>query len=807
MERLLQNARLAVRSLGRAPGFVVTASLTLALGIGLATAVFTVAEALLLRRLPVRDQDRVVVLWGEMRERDQLNYPLGAEDARSFAQNTRTLEKTGFYAYEGASPTLVRDGQQVTRLRRALVSGEFFDVLGAHPVVGRTLTEADNVRGSTPVIVLSYNVWQRVFGGDRGVLEKRVMLHEQGVVHTIVGVMPQGLDYPRGADFWSPVIPAVQERHMQFLALYAIGRLAPNATLASAAEELTAFYQRPGATLWQRNLRGAVHSLPRLILGDTTAALFTFAAASLLLLLITCINVANLLLVRGLSRVREIAVRSALGAKRGRVVAQLLTENALLACAGGALGSVVAAVAVRGFVTFAPAGVPRVDEIHLNATVLAGAVALTAFAMLLFALAPAVMTSRVQLQDVLRSDARQTTGRGRRLLTEGLVAAQVALALIVLSATALVAKSLLKLERVDLALEPSRLLIAEFSIRYDQFDSRGKLQAVLDRLTTRIEALPGVAGISHVVAVPFASSGAWDGRPVAEGQSSDEAAANPMLNMDVVSAGYFATLGVPVLRGRDFTEADREGAPPVIVVSQSAAEHYWPGADPIGKRLLMGEKLDSAFTVIGVVPDTRYRSLRDARASIYFAVRQPFFPYAPTTMAIRTAGSPSELVPTLRRTIEATDPGVALASAAPFEAFLAEPLAQPRLNTFLLAVFASAAVALAAIGLFGVMTTMVRQRVREIGVRMALGATGRDLRRMILRRGLVIAGVGLTVGVAGALGLNRLLGALLYDVSPSDAVTLGIVAATLLVVATLATALPARASTRVDPVQALRSEG
>jgi predicted permease len=806
MERLLENARLAVRSLRRSPGFVLTASLTLALGIGLATAVFTVAEALLLRRLPVQDQDRIVVLWGKMPGQDLLNYPLGLDDARTFAQSARTLDKTGFYAYEGASPVLVRDGDNGLRLRRALVSGDFFDVLAAQPILGRTLTDADNHRGSAPVIVLSHSVWQRVFSGDPRAIGRRVMVHDQGAMHTIVGVMPQGLDYPRGVDFWSPVIPAVQERNMQYLSLYAIGRLAPNATLASAAEELTAYYQRPATSVWQRNLRGAAHSLPRLILGDTRPALFTFAAASLLLLLITCINVANLLLVRGLSRVREIAVRSALGAKRGRLVGQLLVENGLLAVTGGALGIVVAALAVRGFVMFAPAGVPRVDEIHLNATVLAGAVALTALATLFFALAPAVMTSRVQLQDVLRSDARQTAGRRRRLLNEGLVSAQMALALVVLSATALVMKSLLNLERADLALDPSRLLIAEFAVRDDEFDSTQKLQAALDRLTTSIEAIPGVLGTSQVVSVPFATT-AWDGRPGAEGQSRDEAAANPMLNMDVVSPGYFATLGIPVLRGRGFTEADRDGAPLVAVLSQSAAEHYWPGADPIGKRIRMGGNLETAFEVVGVVPDTRYRNLREPRGSVYFPVRQPFFPFAPTTLAIRTSGTPSDLIPTLRRTIEETDPGVALASAAPFEVFLEEPLAQPRLNTFLLAVFACAAVALAAIGLFGVMATMVRQRMREIGVRMALGATRQDVRRMILRRGLIVAGVGLTIGVGGALGLNRLLDALLYEVSPTDAATLGIVAAALLVVATLATALPARASTRIDPVQALRVEG
>jgi putative ABC transport system permease protein len=277
--------------------------------------------------------------------------------------------------------------------------------------------------------------------------------------------------------------------------------------------------------------------------------------------------------------------------------------------------------------------------------------------------------------------------------------------------------------------------------------------------------------------------------------------------MEVVAPEYFATLGIPVLRGRGFSDQDREGAPAVIVLSQSAARHYWPGADPIRKRLLMGEKLDLALTVVGIVPDTRYRDLRDARPSIYFPLRQSFFPFEPTTLAIRTLAPPAELVPAIRRAITETEPGVALASAAPFATLLERPLAQPRLNAFLLAVFAGAGVALAAIGLFGVMATMVRQRTRELGVRMALGATAQDLRLMVVRRGLAIAAVGLTLGLLGALMTNRLLSALLYDVSPTDAVTLAVVSGMLLSVALLASGIPARSSTRIDPVSALRVDG
>ncbi len=804
---MLHEPSHALRSLSRTPGFALTAILTLALGIGLATAVFTVADALLLRRLPVRDQDRLVVLWGQAPDRS-FDYPLGLDEAREFARRTRSLAQVAFFGYEGAWPRPIRDGERISRLRGALVSGEFFDVLGAQPVLGRALHAADDVVGAAPVVVLSHGIWQRQFGGDARVLGRQIVTYGTGVAYTIVGVMRQGLDYPRGADMWAALVPARTRPGTDSTVadVEVIGRLRPGATAAHARAELTAFYGRPEGSPWNRDMRGVVHTLPRLVLGETQPALIAFAAAAGLLLLITCINVANLLLVRGLARVREIAVRSALGAGRGQVIAQLLTENALLAVAGGVLGIAVAAGAVQVFVAVAPPGLPRLDEIQLNATALAGAVGITGLAMLIFGLAPAVITSRVEIERVLRSGTRQSASRRSRLGTEGLVVGQIALALLVLSAAGLVARSLTKLERADLSFQPSHLLIGDLALRYDQFDSPAKQQALLERLLPQVRAIPGVQAVSPVVAAPFSGPGGWDGKFAAEGQSPERAAANPMLNMEVVTPDYFATLGIPVRRGRVFTDADREGAQPVVVISESVARLYWGTDDPIGKRLRIGEHLERTVTVVGVVPDTRYRELREARPSVYFPLRQPFFPFEPVTLAIRTAGPPAELVPTIRRVIAETEPGVALASAAPFGTYLEEPLAQPRLNALLLAVFAGSAVALAAVGLFGAMATMVRQRTRELAVRMALGATAAELQRLVMRRGLMIASLGLSLGLIGALLANRLLVALLYDVTPTDLATLTTVAALLLAVGLVACVVPARKAMRVDPVAALRAE-
>lgn len=805
----MRQLQLAIRNLRRTPAFTVAAALTLALGIGLATAVFTVAHTLLVRELPVRDQDRLVVLWGRTPDGRFDHYPVSLGAGRELLQSSRTLAGAAFVAYEGAWPTPIVEGDRLTRLRRALVSGEFFEVLGARPLLGRTLTPEDDRTGAAPVLVLSYGAWQRHFGGDPQVLGRSIVLHETGVAHTIVGVMPPGLDYPRQTDMWAALVPVRGEfgPNAALATVDVVGRLTTGATPEHARGELEAFFERADSPVWQRDLQGAAHTLPTLVLGDTRPAVIAFAAAAALLLVITCVNVATLLVARGMARRREIAVRTALGATRRRLMAHLLTESAVLAVAGGALGIFVAWASVRGFVAIAPAGTPRLDEIAIDGTAVLGAIGVTTLAMLLFALAPAMTSSQMAPHDVLRADPRQSASRRSRLTTEALVALQMALALVVLSAAALVTTSLVRLERADLSFEPTRLLVAELSLRADQYESTASQVAMLDALVERIVTLPGVEGASPVVAAPFAGSGGWDGRPASDGQSRQEAAVNPMLNMEVVGPDYFATMGIPVLLGRAFTAQDREGQPAVVVISESAARYYWPGENPIGQRLRMGGNLEQAMTVVGIVPETRYRDLRTPRSSIYFPLHQSFFPFAPNTLVIRTTVSPETIVPALRNLVRETASGVDVANAAPFARHLDGPLSQPRLNAMLLAMFAAAAAVLAAIGLFGVMATMVRQRTRELGVRMALGATARDLRSMLLRRGLLIATAGTAMGLAGALAANQLLAAMLYEVSPTDPGTLAAVAAVLLGVAIVASLLPARAIGRIDPVVVLRAEG
>jgi len=793
----------AARGLRRSPGFAITAVSALALGIGLATAVFTAANTLLVRRLPVADQDRVVMLSGESRDRKVENWPLSYADAREFAAHSRSLARAGLFVFPGTIRVPVDVGGKTERYGFALVSGDFFDVLGATPVLGRALRREDDVVGASPAIVLSYRAWQDRFGGAPDVIGRSVVAQVNDENFKIVGVMPQGLDFPRGVDVWSAERATVPGGDMTNVEIDVVGRLAPTASIGIASDELGAFFAQSAGS--KRMLHGAARALPELVVGDFRAAIVAFVAAVALLLLITCINVANLLLVRGVGRAKEMAVRSALVANRARLVVHLLGESSLLAISGGALGALVAAGALRVFVALAPPGFPRIDELHIDGAALASSALVTIGAMLLFAMAPAFLTSGVDVVEVLHSGHRHGDNRRFRRLSDLLVTGQVALSVVVLSAAALVARSLINLERANLSLESSRVLIAELSVRYRYYDTAPKQLAAIERLLPAIAASPGVRSVSPVVAPPF-SVIAWDGVPRLEGQSAREAKNNPVLNMELVAPSYFATFGIPVLKGRAFSADDRRGSTQVVMLSESAARTYWPGQNPIGRRLAMGSKSDSMSTVVGVVPDTRYRDLRVARPTIYFPLAQSAFPFAPTSLAISTTGDPASIVSSLRRVLSETAPGMSLVRAAPFDAYLSEPLAQPRLDATLLFVFAAAAVLLSAIGLFGVLATSVRRRTREIGVRLALGASPGGVAAMVLRRALVIGAVGVASGVAIVLLTNHWVASLLFGVSSTDAATLAVVALFVLGVAGLASLVPARLSASVDPVVALRAE-
>lgn len=797
------SLRFAARALRHAPGWTTSVVGTLAIGIGLATAVYTIADAVLIRALPVRAPDQIVVLWGAAPDGTD-HFPFLYRDALEYARRTQTLRDVAFFSYGGAQPVPMDLDVGTVQLRRSLVSGNFFAFLGAAPLLGRTLRPDDDVRGAAPVAVLSYAAWQRLFGGDASAVGRRIVLHYDGTTYAIVGVMPRALDYPQGVDFWTPVVPNSGPLGDQpiYAELNTLGRLRRGASIAAVETELSRFFAVKVPT-W--HLRGVAHFLTDDVVGNVGPAVLAFGAAAALLLLITCINVANLLLVRGLARIREFAVRKALGAGRGRLLGQLLTEGILLAACGGIVGAGLAVASVRAFVAIAPANTPRLTEIHVGGATIAAAVAITTVSLLLFAVPPSLTASRVDVQDALRSGSQQSGGnrrygRGAQVL----VVAQMAIAIVVLCAAGLVARSLASLSRVPVALDPPHLLVIELAFPKRYMGDATAVNQVVTELSTRIASMSGIRAVVPVFTRPFASVGGVFGRIAAEGQSAGETSRNPVVDYELATPNEFAVFGIPLVRGRAFASSDRAGTPSVAIVSQSLAQHYWPNADPIGKRLVRGPH--DLLNIIGVVSDTYYRDLRNPRPRVYLPIAQSPFPIAPTTLVISTARDPSTIVPILRHIVSEAEPGVVVASATPFETYVGDALAQPRLNALLLGLFATAAVLLAAVGLFGVMATMVRQRARELSLRLALGATPAALRLGILSRASAIACTGLIIGLTASLVVTRAVQSLLFGVNPTDPVTLGASAVLLLAIALVAALLPALRAERVDPAAVLRAE-
>jgi putative ABC transport system permease protein len=805
MDALIHQVRVASRSLIRAPHFAAAAMLTLALGIGLSTAVFTVADALLIRALPVADQDRVLLLWGEARGGQLSKIPLTLNDVRDFERRSQSLAHVAFFAFRGAVPAPIRVDGRAIPIRIGLVSGNYFGVLGSRPALGRALRPEDDIAGATPVVVISYRAWQKLFRGDSAIIGKSVRMIYTGRSYTIVGVMPKGLDYPRGTDVWAPLIAyGAAGGFLDILSgeLDVVARLKPGATARQASGELTAYFDRPNAPASQRDVRGVASPLADVMLGSTKPAVVLVALAAALLFLLTCVNVANLLLVRSLGRVKDVAVQSALGASRGRIVTQLITESGLLAMGGGLLGTAFAAAAVKLFVGLAPSSVPRIDEIGVSWGMLAPALVITVVAMLLSVLGPAVFTLRVQESEVLRSGSRSSGGRRIRRAAEVLVVVQIILATVGLVAAGLVIRSFINLENVDLGFEPGHLVVVQMAMQPDQLADQQRQQRAIDMAVANAKALPGVRDVTPVFAVPFVGEGGGvDGRVSTPGQSEEEQAQNPVVNMDVAAPNYFAMLGIPVLRGRSITDKDDKGSEPVVVISTSVARHFWSSADPIGRQLSISKH---NFTVVGVVPDTRYRELQTPWPSVYFASTQSPLG-VPSTLLIRTSVLADAVVPAVRRTVSDV-PGLIVLGASSLETPLDVARAQPQLNAMVLALFAIAAITLAAVGLLAVIATMVRQRTHEFGIRMALGATSGRVRRMIMVRGISLAAAGIAIGIAVALAVSRLLSALVFAISPTDPPTVVGVAVLMLGVATIATFIPAWLSMRVDPVIALRSE-
>ena len=809
----LHDLGLILRHARRARAFYVSAVLTLALGMAGATVMFTLVRGILLRPLSVPDEDRLVVSWRVPHSGLATHVPYRSVDIEELARGSRSFEKVTGVGYNGAFEQDWRIGDAWITAKTVAVMGGFFDVAGVRPRMGRTLTVADDRRGAERLVVLSHRAWVRMFGATPNPLGQ--ILHLQDRAFTVAGVMPADFEYPGGAEIWTTlnalaeIDPTEAFRTSILRDVEILGRLRHGVTVAQATDELTAMMtgldaRVPGGGFV--NFRPVVRPFKEMVVGNIDTALGVLFVAVGLILAIAAANVANLLLMRGESRRTEFALRAALGASRSRLVTQLLAESFLVALAAAAVGLALAHWALPAVVALVPDGLPRPDSIRIDATVVAFAAGVAFLAAALAGWAPALTASRLDLATCLRAGGRGTSGaasaRGRRLL----VAAQVALAMTVVAAAGLLIRSVQRLQGVDMGLAAEHLVLAELDLPRDRYADPAHRRSFHDDVVARVGATPGIESVTTLNVQPFAGASGWDlPRFTAEGQTADQVALNPSLNFEAVYARYFSTLGVAIERGREFTAADRDDAPHVAIVSDALADATWPGQDPIGKRIKFGN-LDSRsewLTVVGVAGTTRYRELATPRPTLYVPAEQ--FIISGGWLAIRTAGTPAFVADVVGDAVRAVDPAVRVTRIAPYAEYLRVPLAWPRFNALLLGVFATAALLLSAVGLYGVMGASVRQRQGEIGVRLALGATAGDVRRLVLGEGVRLAMTGAVAGLGLAVAATRVLRGLLFETEPLDPLSLGAAAIVLIVAAIVATWLPARRATRVDPIEALRA--
>jgi putative ABC transport system permease protein len=812
----------AVRSLRRAPAFTITAILILALGIGMTSAMFSVFDSVLLKRMPVRDQDRIVELSGTSGGA-ATEFPLTLAQFRRFQDHTRTLERTAGLAHWRVITSVFADGDRRVNLRQAVVTENFFDVLGPVPAIGRLFRHGDErpwgAGRKSAFAVLSYGAWQRLFGGDSSVVGRHLFEPQMTWTLTIVGVAPPGLDYPRAAEVWIA---------SSYGSLDVVGRLTPGANIASARGAFLAFLdndpelaQASGA----HTIGAQVHTLGEMVTGDAKPAVVALSAGVALLLLLVCMNVGNLLLLRAAGRAREMAIRRAIGATAAHLFRQLLVESIIIAATGGALGVALARALLASLLHFAPSRLPQADLIGLAGAPLLIGTLVTCLTVILFGVLPSLAAVRFNRLSPLRADTRSGTEvRTVRKLRQALVASQLALAVIVLAGAGLLARSLARLTDLDLGYSSDHLSMLSVALPWDRIldDCRPRGASLSkadslrwsrcyftltfdahDRIMKQLRETPDVVSVSPLIAPPFLGSNVWMGKIVAEHQSESEGKSNPWFGLDLVGPEFFRTMKLPIVEGRGFTDSDREGTPLVAVVSEGVVHRLWPNESAIGKRFHdpNQESPDSLVTVVGVVPDFHYREYREATPMVLKPFRQVF---AQGYFVVRMRASSSSSLAAMERAVH--DGGAEFVSAKPMDDLIGPQLAAPRFDALLLSLFAAAAVILAAIGLYGTMGSAVRQQTREFGVRVALGATPADVRGMVLGRALVLSGCGIAAGLIGAAIGSRLLTSLLFEVEPSDPLTLIGVSLLLLAVTVLAAYIPARSATRIDPARALRAE-
>jgi putative ABC transport system permease protein len=809
MDTLLQDLRYAVRMLGAKPGFTLTAVATLALGIGGSTAIFSLVNAVLLGALPFREAERLFVVWEDATEAGfPRNNVAPGNYAGLLAQN-QVFE--GMAAVTEVGFNLSSDGEPLKVEARGVTDG-FFPLLGVAPQLGRVFQPEEDKPGANHVAMLSHGLWQRRFGRDPGVVGRDIILN--GEKYTVIGVMPKGFQFMESyVGLWVPAALSAEDladHGAHYLTV--IARTKPGVTAPQADADVATIAARISHDFPEgaRGLRAYVLPLREQLVGEARRPLLLLSLAIVAVLLIACANIAGLLLARAASRVREIAVRTALGAQRGRIVRQLLTESILLSALGVVPGLLVAIWTLSFLEQLIPPGLTLWLHPTLDARAVVGALVLSLATGLLFGLAPALQTSRIDVNEPLRQGGRTTTDADPRRLRSALVVAEIAATLVLLVGAGLLGQTLYRMRYVDLGLQPERLLTLRTVLPSQKYGEPPRRSAFYEEVLERVEHLPEVVAAGYGTSVPLEWKGGTSGF-FPEGMERAEPGLSYDANHRQVSVDFLRTMGVPLRQGRFLDRTDRGESRPVAIVNETMARQYWPGQDAVGKRFKIGDP-DSKVpwvTIVGIVGDVRQMGLdAPVKAEMYLPYSQitdqPWF--APRDLVVRTIGEPMSLVPAVKHEIAAVDPEQAVSNIRTLDDILDEEVVQRRLGATLLTAFAMLALLLASLGIYGILSYFVAQHTPEIGVRLALGASARDILRLVLGRGMTLALIGVGLGSLGGLALTRLMSSLLFGISPTDPATFALAALLLTALALLACYLPARRAVKVDPTIAMRYE-
>jgi len=821
MKHLVNDLRYAVRMILKNPAFTTVAVLTLALGIGANTAMFSLIDGVLLKPLSMPKAEEIVAVSQTAPASGFPSYGISEGQFDALKSEVRTLGEVAAYH---TLPTLLTGVEDPTRIRIAHVSAGTLQVLGFQPALGRDLLPEENLPQRNNVVLLSDGTWKRRFGADPAILGQTIRLDERP--STIIGVLPPEAQLPEDLassdkiELWQaeaidPANPARWGSHF----LGCLARLKPGATVEQARAEVDILFRRLRQEHPESDNRDPSHAiLVRALQHDLTAnsrtALLVLLAAVGFVLLIACANVANLLLARGSGRERELAIRAAIGAGRGRLIAQLLSETLLLALLGGTLGCLLAWWGLDLLALLRPGNLPRLDEVALDARVLLFAVVLSTLTTVLFGLAPALQLSRVDLNRALRLEGAGTSaGLRRQSLQRALVAAEVALAVVLLLGAGLLGRSLYSLLQINPGFRTENLLTLRIALPASKYSDGKQSAAYFSELSGRLRGMPGVAAVANVNAIPLTGFGGdtvfdVEGRNPLRDTLGTTGIMAQHLGFRFASATYFETLGIPRLGGRTFDDHDHADSKRVVVINETMAKRFWPGQDPVGQRIRLYQNPTTTgpwMEIIGVTGDTRIRQLNEeAKPEIVMPFAQN--PGRGTALLVRTTGKPEDLAARVREEARGLEKDAVITNIATMDELLNRTIAQPRMNLAVLGLLSALALVMAVIGVYGVMSYVVSQRTREMGIRLALGAQKEDVLRLVLRQGLGVTLLGVTVGVIAAAALTRLMRSLLFEVSPTDPITFGGVAVLLVGVALLACWIPARRAARVDPMVALRYE-